>query len=263
MEIDKIHSCYLGPGISPEHLIPEHYFMYLLQGTYVAYDGEKKYISNPGDAIIARKNHLTRYTKNKVDGSFHKIVIALDEPFLRSFLEKHPYKPVVFENDDSILMVETDSLVRNFVNSLEPYYKGSQQLDPDFADVKREELLIILLKQNPALASVFFNFSIPQRIDLETFMNKNFRFNIKLEQFAFLAGRSLSTFKRDFNKIFNEMPGTWLTRKRLEEAHFQIKNKNKRPGDVYLEVGFENLSHFSYAFKKQFGISPVEVQKAQ
>jgi AraC-like DNA-binding protein len=263
VEIDKIHSCYLGPGISPEYLIPEHYFMYLLQGTYVAYDGEKKYISNPGDAIIARKNHLIRYTKNKVDGSFHKIVIALDEPFLRSFLEKHPHKPAVFENDDSILMVETNSLVRNFVNSLEPYYKGSQQLDPDFADVKREELLIILLKQNPALASVFFNFSIPQRIDLETFMNKNFRFNIKLEQFAFLTGRSLSTFKRDFNKVFNEMPGTWLTRKRLEEAHFQIKNENKKPGDVYLEVGFENLSHFSFAFKKQFGKSPVEVQKAQ
>ncbi|OQP44441.1 AraC family transcriptional regulator [Niastella yeongjuensis] len=263
MEIDKIHSCYLGPGISPEHLIPEHYFMYLLQGTYVAYDGEKKYISNPGDAIIARKNHLIRYTKNKVDNEFHKIVIALDEPFLRSFLEKHPYKPGVFDNDDSILTVETNALVRNFVNSLEPYYKGSEKLDPDFADVKREELLIILLKQNPAWAHVFFNFSIPQRVDLETFMNKNFRFNIKLEQFAFLAGRSLSTFKRDFNKVFNEMPGTWLTRKRLEEAHFQIKNQHKKPGDVYLEVGFENLSHFSYAFKKQFGKSPAAVQKAQ
>jgi len=158
--------------------------MYLLQGSYVAYDGEKKYISKPGDAIIARKNHLIRYTKNKVDGSFHKIVIALDDSFLRSFLEKHPYKSGAFENNDSILQVKTDPLVLNFVNSLEPYYKGSLQLDPDFADVKREELLIILLKQNPALASVFFNFSIPQRIDLETFMNKNFRFNIKLEQFA-------------------------------------------------------------------------------
>ncbi|MBO9204477.1 helix-turn-helix transcriptional regulator [Niastella sp. MAH-29] len=263
MDIEKIHSCYLGPGISPEHLIPEHYFMYLLQGTYIAYDGEKKYISNPGDAIIARKNHLIRYTKNKVDNEFHKIVIALDEPFLRSFLEKHPYRPGVFDNDDSILLVETNALVRNFVNSLEPYYKGAEKLDPDFADVKREELLIILLKQNPAWAQVFFNFSIPQRIDLAAFMNKNFRFNIKLEQFAFLTGRSLSTFKRDFNKIFNEMPGTWLTRKRLEEAHFQIKNKNKKPGDIYLEVGFENLSHFSYAFKKQFGKSPVEVQKAE
>ncbi len=87
-----------------------------------------------------------------MDNEFHKIVIALDEPFLRSFLEKHPYKPNVFENDDSILQVETNALVRNFVNSLEPYYKGSEKLDPEFADVKREELLIILLKQNPAWA---------------------------------------------------------------------------------------------------------------
>lgn len=233
----------------------------LLQGTYIAYDGEKKYVSNPGDAIIARKNHLIRYTKQKVDDQFHKIVIALDEAFLRSFLEKHPYKPGVFENDDSVLPVESDALIRNFINSLEPYYKGAEKLDPDFADVKREELLIILLKQKPALDNVFFNFSIPQRTDLAAYMNKNFRFNIKLEQFAFLTGRSLSTFKRDFYKTFNEMPGTWLTRKRLEEAYFQIKNKNKKPGDVYLEVGFENLSHFSYAFKKQFGKSPGELVK--
>jgi len=26
--------------------------------------------------------------------------------------------------------------------------------------------------------------------------------------------------------------------------------------DVYLEVGFENLSHFSSAYKKQYGIAP-------
>jgi AraC-like DNA-binding protein len=30
--------------------------------------------------------------------------------------------------------------------------------------------------------------------------------------------------------------------------------------DVYLDVGFENLSHFSFAFKKQFGYSPTGVR---
>jgi AraC-like DNA-binding protein len=30
----------------------------------------------------------------------------------------------------------------------------------------------------------------------------------------------------------------------------------KKPSDVYLEVGFEDLSHFSFAFKKEFGKAP-------
>jgi AraC-like DNA-binding protein len=32
-----------------------------------------------------------------------------------------------------------------------------------------------------------------------------------------------------------------------------------RPSEVYLEVGFENLSHFSFAFKKTFGLTPTKL----
>ncbi|MBA4058569.1 MAG: AraC family transcriptional regulator, partial [Marivirga sp.] len=43
----------------------------------------------------------------------------------------------------------------------------------------------------------------------------------------------------------------------LELAHYQFAEKNKKPVDVCYEVGFENLSHFSYAFKKYFGYAPT------
>jgi AraC-like DNA-binding protein len=40
-------------------------------------------------------------------------------------------------------------------------------------------------------------------------------------------------------------------------AYYQLTEKKKKPVEVYLEVGFEDLSHFSYAFKKQFGYTPT------
>ncbi len=104
-----------------------------------------------------------------------------------------------------------------------------------------------------------FNFGIPQKIDLEEFMNRNFRFNITLERFAFLTGRSLSSFKRDFFKTFNLTPGIWLTKKRLDEAYFLIHKQHQKPTEIYMDLGFEDLSHFSYAFKKQFGKAPTEL----
>lgn len=155
--------------------------------------------------------------------------------------------------------MKEDKLIRNFIQSLEPYYNGSDQINQTFADVKREELLLILLKNDPRLEGVFFNFGIPEKINLEEFMNRNFRFNISLERFAFLTGRSLSSFKRDFQKVFGTNPGRWLKKKRLEEAYFQISKQKEKPNDVYLAVGFEDLSHFSFAFKKEFGITPTEV----
>jgi len=81
-------------------------------------------------------------------------------------------------------------------------------------------------------------------------------YNLPLEKFAFLTGRSLTTFKSDFKKIFHKTPGKWLTEKRLDLAHFKLTTKNQKASDVYLSAGFENLSHFSFAFKKAFGYTP-------
>jgi AraC-like DNA-binding protein len=97
----------------------------------------------------------------------------------------------------------------------------------------------------------------PGKIDLKDFMEKNYMFNLTAAKFGYLTGRSLTTFKRDFKITFNNTPEKWLTQKRLELAHYQIFEKKRRPSDVYLDVGFENLSHFSFAFKKQFGYNPT------
>ena len=259
--MDPLKSCHLGPGISPELVITEHFFMYLLKGSMVAYNGDKHYQLKIGDCCVARKNHLLRYNKQQQDGDFKKIVIVLDEPFLKKFLEKHPLQMGIVEEEDSIRFIEDDKLLNSFIHSLEPYYKGEAQIEEAFADLKREELLLILLQKDPSLASVFFNFGPPQKIDIKAFMSRNFRFNVSLERFAFLTGRSLSGFKRDFQQTFNDTPGRWLTRKRLEEAYFLIHQESQKPNDIYLNLGFEDLSHFSFAFKKHFGHSPSELLK--
>jgi AraC-like DNA-binding protein len=236
--------------------------MFLLKGAMKAYDGNKRYSMQPDDYFIARKNHLIRYTKFKENDQFEKIIITLDEPFLKQFLERHPCAVKASDYGDSFLFVKENKLFKSYIRSLEPYYTGDLELDETFADIKREELLLILLKSEPNFANIFFNFGIPGKIDLEEYMNRNFRFNISLERFAFLTGRSLSSYKRDFQKIFGTTPGNWLKKKRLDEAYFQISKKNQKPNDIYLELGFEDLSHFSFVFKKEFGKTPSEVATA-
>ncbi|CAI8812442.1 helix-turn-helix domain-containing protein [Chryseobacterium sp. IT-36CA2] len=64
----------------------------------------------------------------------------------------------------------------------------------------------------------------------------------------------MSAFERDLKKIFNETPNRWLVKRRLQEVRFLIEEKKQRPSDIYIDLGFEDLSHFSFAFKKEFGI---------
>jgi AraC-like DNA-binding protein len=226
-----------------------------------AYDGEKKYELAPGEAVIARKNHLIRYSKQNAEQHFQSIVIALDELFLKQFVKR--YFGAVESNwsKDSFLRVSSSALLDGFLNSVGLYYLGPGKLEPNFADVKREELLLILFNSQPELAGILLNFASPEKIPLDEFMNRNFRFNLSLERFAFLSGRSLSAFKRDFCDTFNQPPGKWLTSRRLEEAYFQIHKAGRNPVSIYLELGFENLSHFSKAFRRQYGFPPTELLK--
>ncbi|HWK02021.1 MAG TPA: AraC family transcriptional regulator [Puia sp.] len=256
-----ISSCYIGPTISPEQFIAEHFFLYLAQGSIVGYDGHKKYTMKAGEYCIARKNHLARYSKLKDNGGFSKVVVVFDEIFLKAYQKKH--KVVVGRSTlkDAFVLLNKNELVPNFVYSLASYYKGEGKIDETFSQIKREELLLILLQTDPELATIFFDFGIPEKIDLEAFMNNNYKFNVSIEHFAYLTGRSLSAFKRDFKKIFDDTPNHWLIDRRLREGYFMIDEKGKKPSDIYLELGFENLSHFSFVFKKMFGITPASLLK--
>jgi AraC-like DNA-binding protein len=260
MKATKITSCYIGPKISPERFISEHFFLYLSKGTIHGYDGSKNYTLEAGECCIVVKNHLARYDKQKEDDQFEKVVVVFDEVFLKQYQEKYKIPGTKSTSKEAFRAIPKNDLIPNFINSLTPYYDNSgEKIDTSFADVKREELLLILLKTNPELADILFYFGSPEKIDLEAFMNQNFKFNVAVQRFAYLTGRSLTSFKLDFKKTFHETPSRWLVQKRLQEAYFLMDKKGRKASDVYIEVGFEDLSHFSFVFKRTFGVTPTEL----
>lgn len=250
-------SCHIGPEIMQEQFIPEHLFVYIINGSAQGYEGNKSYTLISEDCYLIRKNHLVRL--NNENDEFQKLIVVFDEKFLKIFQEKHQKPASKINSTDAFIRIKKSDLIPNFINSLMPYYNRTGKIDETFTDVKREELLIILLLLQPELSGVFFDYGIPQKINLEEFMNRNYKFNVRIERLAYLTGRSLSAFKRDFKTIFNETPNRWLIRKRLQEAYFLIDKKNKKISDIYLDLGFENLSHFSFAFKKQFKMTPTQL----
>jgi AraC-like DNA-binding protein len=129
----------------------------------------------------------------------------------------------------------------------------------DITRLKIKEALLTLMKVQPELKDILFDFSEPAKIDIAAYMEQNFRFNLSMQCFAYMTGRSISSFKRDFQAIFGISPGRWLLYRRLKEAYFLIKQQGRSPSDVYITVGFEDISHFSRSFKSQFGVPPSRV----
>ncbi|WP_461452447.1 helix-turn-helix domain-containing protein [Mucilaginibacter sp.] len=245
--------------VSLEQFIPDHVFIYATAGSIRCYDGDKSYTFKAGEFFLARKNRLARYYVEKGGGEFERMIFCYEESLLREFQQKHKIEADRFNPEDTFIKIKPTVLIPDFIHSLRPYCDSTGKIDEAFENLKYEELLIILLQDQPELAGLLFDFARPEKINLEEFMNRNYKFNVSVERFAYLTGRSLSAFKRDFKMIFNQTPNRWLIQKRLQEAYFLIGKKGEKASKIYLELGFEALSHFSYAFKKLFGLTPTEL----
>ncbi|MDH5033734.1 MULTISPECIES: helix-turn-helix domain-containing protein [Chryseobacterium] len=252
------YSCHFSEFREGEQFARIHSLGLVLSGEMELNDGITKTIFKEGELYSARKNSLLKFAKYPPkNGEIRTISIYFDDAMLHDFSREYGYQAEKKDNVQAYIKPEQKAL-HSFMYSLLPY--EDLPASEEILKLKQKEALLLLLNYDPGLKDILFDFSEPYKIDIESFMNKNFHFNVNVERFAYLTGRSLSAFKRDFQKIFGIPPRQWLQLRRLKEAHFLLTQKGRSVSDIYLDLGFENLSHFSFAFKKQFGYPPSALQ---
>lgn len=255
-----LFSCYHQKSSEGEQFIPNHTFGYVISGTSEIHIGGEKFLFNEGDFRYFRRNQLAKYTKYpSAGGDYKSISIILDQENLKAVAQE--YNLQMQEPDSSImgLKLEPKKLLRNYMDSIMPFLDNGSSLNEALTSLKVKEAILTLLQTNPELKNVLFDFTEPGKIDLEAYMNEHYKFNVDISRFAYLTGRSLATFKRDFEKIYKTSPNKWIQQKRLADAHYLLKEKGWRTSDVYMEVGFKDFSHFSFAFKKAYGVAPSKL----
>lgn len=269
MIIDEHITQYVGSEIklslfdekyfSTEIFLDHHVLVWFISGEAKIVFADNTYTFCSGDIILFPRNQLATFINYPKDGQpFKSVVLNLTVNRLKDFYIRQDFQLTKSAYQAKIFTFKKHPLLDSFLASLMPYFE-MKELPENIASVKVEEAINILRTIEPGIDNLLANLEEPGKINLTDFMEKNFMFNMTMDKFAYLTGRSISTFKRDFERAFKTTPQRWLTKKRLELAHYQIGEKRRKPVDVYFEAGFENLSHFSYAFKKYFGYNPTDV----
>ncbi len=253
-------SCYSKDKIICNAKVKEHSFIYVKSGLLELEHNDKIYNFESGDCVFVRRSHDVKLTKKPLDDTqpFAGVFFILDRKFLASKFKKYKNLDYPIEKEP-IIQIEKHPVLTSFFNTFISYRESGIVPDPEVVEAKKYEVLDTLLKIKPSLVKSLFDFAKPWKISLEDFMNQNFTSDMTLEEFAHYTGRSLSTFKRDFKEIFNENPHEWLKNKKLEEAYKLIKENKLKASEVYMDLGFKTLSHFSDSFKEKFGIRPTAI----
>jgi AraC-like DNA-binding protein len=237
-------------------MFDDHMLIWFISGETKIIQADSTFYFKTGDIFLIPRNLLATIINYPKNGQPHKtVVMHLSAERLKRFYEKIDIEKT-HTAEQKIYSFNNHPLLESCLASVIPYFDMKGEFPENIASLKIMEAISILREIDKNVDKVLANFDKPGKVDLIRFMERNFMFNMPMEKLGYLTGRSLSTFNRDFKKHFNTTPQKWLTERRLQFAYYQLAEKKKKPSEIYLEVGFEDLSHFSFAFRKKYGLSP-------
>jgi len=239
--------------------IENHLITYVISGKKDWITSKKTHKLTAGETLFVRKGVYT--TKQYLESDYCVMLFFINDKFIQRFISENPsFKRELNRNQEynQIFNINTNDSFKTLIESIFNYLKQGEEIPKELVEIKFKELLfnIILNSKNKTLLNFFNSISLNNKMAIENIMIENFQYDLKIADFAKLCGKSLSSFKREFNKCFNTTPSRWLINKKLEHSKTLLLGTNLTVSEIGYECGFKNNSHFIQAFKKKVKVTP-------
>lgn len=239
----------------------QDYLVHVLTGKKTWHTTDEVYAANPGETLFFRKGAAIVEQHLEVD--FCLLMFFIPDDLVRSTVREVAGNLGVARSHPppirSAARVVNDTALSGFFSSMREYFAGEEKPSEPLLRLKLKELILSILTsgRNPELAAYFRCVGDSDAPSIAEIMETNFRFNLSLEEYARLCHRSLSSFKREFQTVFQTPPGKWLLGKRLDYAAALLRSSQRNITEIAFDSGFEDVSHFSRVFKQRFTVSPI------
>lgn len=237
------------------------YIVHVVTGKKTWHTSEGVWQANPGDTLFFKKG--ATIVEQHFEESVCLLMLFIPDSLLRSVVREVSAglgpRPLDAGPIRTALRVENDVALASLFQSMRAYLAAKDKPSEPLVRLKLKELVISILasETNPDLAAYFLRIDAGDSPSIAEIMEANFRYNLCLEEYARLCHRSLSSFKREFQLQFQQSPGKWLLRRRLEHSAALLRNSSMNVTEIAFESGFEDVSHFSRVFKARFGVPPL------
>lgn len=136
------------------------------------------------------------------------------------------------------------------------------QICPNFVEWRKAELFSFF-KQNYSLFELrcLFDSVIEKDFDFKQFVLDNIEKVENINDWAKLSHMSVSSFKRNFKKIFGESPGQYLRNYKHKKIKEALLKTDKPIKDLAIYFNFSTASNFSQYCKKEFGDTPSNIRE--
>ncbi|MBI3587465.1 MAG: helix-turn-helix transcriptional regulator [Ignavibacteriales bacterium] len=261
----------LTPPFTKFNSMPnEACFLYIIEG-------ETKHISAiellrvPAKESVLFKcgNYISQMFASPPSKKYMALAVHFHPEVLKKIYDKELPKFLqgsksVSRNSDTV-KIKSDLLLQKYIDGMLFYFENPALVNEEILILKLKEIILLLnqTKDAPAVQQILSTLFSPTTYSFKEIIDSHLFSNITIQELSQLTNLSLSSFKREFKKIFGDSPASYIKNKKLERAKELLLISGLRIGDIAYDCGFEDIAHFSHSFKKNYSISPTNFRLTQ
>jgi len=246
-------------------------FLYVLEGSSNSYSEEGKTILNENEGVSFRcENFITKLNSNSKTGTCEILAIHFYPEVIKRIYQ---YEIPEFRTNEyhtpfksNLEYVKSNVLIKKYIEGLLYIFENPKLIKEELLILKVKEIIILLLetKDYYSISEILHNIFSYTSFSFKEIIEKNIYSPITVSELAQLTNKSVSSFKREFRKIYNDTPANYIKNKRLEKAAKPLIVSDKTTiSTIAFECQFSYVSHFSDSFKKKYNISPLKYRLTQ
>ncbi len=218
---------------------------------------------NSGEMVFLPKGLYMLSDLIPDDKPFQATVLFFEESLLIELLSESIQKPQSASSQSALWHHKQPNSIQVFISQLDDLYGESSSSNHQIVVHKLAEFLHLLLDSEvgASIKKYISNNLQREKVNINKFMARNFDKPLQIKDYAYLTGRSVASFHRDFKRVYHIAPKQWLIKQRLSKAKEAIQaQKSTNISQIAFDVGYENTSNFIKAFHRRFGLSPKQYQ---
>lgn len=245
------------------NLPTESCFAYILDGDNQDLT-KSGFLAKKGTVILSLCGKTVGHTLSKKEtGYLSSIVVHFDRDVLKKVFNNE--KPKFWKELDHPLKNDTtqqdaSALVSSYFLSISNFFNHKNALNEDILSIKLKEIVLLLLQtEESSDLNTIVRFLFSDRIfSFDEVIEANLYEPLDLKRLAAMTNHSLASFKRKFNKMYNNSPAKYIRQKKLERGKALLARSQNSISEICYECGFSNPSSFSRMFKAEYNISASE-----
>ncbi|WP_343632744.1 AraC family transcriptional regulator [Fluviicola sp.] len=245
-------------------------FLYMQQGNMqYSFDNEAKEFPAKHSLLLNCVTTDKQISNSETTDPVEIVIIHFHPSILKKIYDKELpellLKPQNIISNQSIEQINNDFLIQKYIEGLMFYFENPSIFQEDILILKLKEIILLLSltpnaeKIRIILSQLFSRaaYSFKQVVEAHLFSQ------LTIEELAQHTNLSVSSFKREFAKWYNDTPASYIKTKKLERAAELLLKSDLRITEIAFDCGFNDVANFSKSFTDQFGYSPSNFRLTQ